>query len=105
MIRAANGIGNLGCLMDSNNYLTAVCLYMYVDEIDTSKNYLDGKRSTLLSAIPIGNTDVGEIFKYQPHNNIFKNMYNNSISNLNIKIKDEQGKDFNGKFVAELTLL
>lgn len=97
--------GGLKKLIDDGYlYLSPLCLYMYVDEIDTSKNYLDGKRSTLLSAIPIGNTDVGEIFNYQPNNNIFKKVYNSCISSLNIKIRDEQGKDYNGKFVAMLTV-
>ena len=96
--------GGLKKLIDNDFlYLTPLCLYLYVDGIDTSTNYLDGKRSSLLSVIPIGKTDVGEIFKYQPISNSRK-MYNGEINSLNITIQDERGNKYDGKFVVELTL-
>ena len=84
-------------------YLTPLCLYVYVEGINESTNLLDGKRSDLLSIIPVDDTNVGEIFTHQPQNH-FKKMYSNEIRALNVSIRDERGKDYTGKFVAELTL-
>lgn len=90
-------------ISDGYLYLTPLCLYVYVDEIDTSQNLFDGKRSSLLTVIPIGNTNVGEIFQYNPLNH-FKKMHTGELNSLGIKIENEHGQPYIGKFVAELTL-
>lgn len=97
--------GGLKKLIDEQSfiYLTPLSLYVYVERIDGSRNYLNGKRSKLLSIIPVGKTNIGEIFEYQPFNN-FKKLYEGNINSLNISIKDEWGNDYKGKFVAEFTL-
>lgn len=83
-------------------YLSPLCLYLYLDCIDTSVNFLNGKRSTLLTSIPIGNTDVGEIFTYQPSSDNFKKLYSGDINHIRLIIKDENDKPFSGRFTAEL---
>lgn len=95
--------GGLKKLIDDNDflYLMPLALYIHVKEIDTSKNLLDGKRSDLLATIPVGMTNVGEIFKHQPLNN-FKRMYEGEVNAVNVSIRDDRGNDYLGKFVAEL---
>jgi hypothetical protein len=95
------GLTNL--IKDGYLYLTPLSLYLCVEGIDSSKNLLDGKRSNLLSIIPIGKTNIGEIFQYQPVNN-YKRMYVGEINDLRVSIVDESGSDYSGKFVAELEL-
>lgn len=90
-------------IQDEYIYLTPLSLYLYIDGIDTSKNLLDGKRSSLLSIIPVGKTNVGKIIQYQPFNNR-KCTYLDEMSQLNVEIKDEFGNDYKGKFNAELQL-
>lgn len=99
--------GGLKKLIEQDSpYLNPLCFYVYVDGIDTSKNWLDGKRSSLLSAIPIGNSvESTEIFTHVPVNNSFKNMSENIYNSLNVTILDEYGKQYTGKFVAELKLI
>ncbi len=100
-------IGSLKDLINKDNilYLTPLSLYMFCDEIDSSKNYLDGKRSNLLAIVPIGKTNVGEIFKHQNMGDSYKSMNANEYNGLQISIKDENGHPYNGKFVAELSLI
>ena len=99
--------GGLKKLIEQDSpYLNPLCFYMYIDGIDTSKNWLDGKRSSLLSAIPIGNgVAPNEIFTYVPVNNSFKTMSENIYNSINIVILDEYKKPYTGKFVAELKLI
>jgi hypothetical protein len=96
--------GGLVKLIENNRlYLTPLALYLKVDGIDTEKNLLDGKRSNLLSVIPVGSTNVGEIFEYQPEHN-YKKMYAGRINSLTVSITDDRGNDYLGKFVAEIQL-
>jgi hypothetical protein len=96
--------GGLANVIKNNHlYLTPLALYLRVDGIDTEQNLLDGQRSDLLSIIPIGKTDVGEISTYQPENN-YKKMCAGRINSLTVSITDDRGNDYPGKFVAKIQL-
>ena len=96
--------GGLAKLIENEYlYLTPLCLYLYIDGIDTSKDLWNGKRSNLLSIIPIGRTDVGEIIQHHPTNN-YKSMLIGELNSLNVSISDERGNAYPGKFIAELEL-
>jgi len=99
--------GGLRKLIDENNflYLTPLCLHLRVHGIDTSRNLFNGKRSDLLSIIPIGGVNSGKIYEYQPISEGFKKMYGGRVTNIGVEIKDEYGNDYRGKFVAELEFL
>ena len=93
--------GGLKKIISKNGeiYLTPLCFYLYVDGIDTSKNLLNGKRSKLLSIIPITKDAIGEIISFQTKS--YKKLYGGTRNSLSINIFDEYGKEYNGKFVAE----
>lgn len=84
-------------------YLTPLNLYLYADCINSSKNLLNGKRSELLSIIPIGKAKVGEIFSYKPISNI-RSINTNRFNNINFKLCDKDGNKYKGKFIAEFTI-
>ena len=88
---------------DGFPYLTPLCLYMYIEGIDTSRNVFNGQRSELLSIIPIGKANVGDLITYKPATN-YKKMYKNTYTRLKVHIQDEHGVEYDGKFVAEITL-
>jgi hypothetical protein len=90
-------------IKDGYLYVAPLCLYMYVDGIDTSKNLLDGKRSNLLSVIPNINTAAGDVLSHQPQSN-YKRMHDGEINELSVTIQDERGNDYPGKFIAEILL-
>ena len=90
-------------IKDKLLYLTPLCLYLYVDGIDASKNLLNGKRSDLLSIIPVGKTEFAQIYKYQPIEN-YKLMYQGEIGSLNISLTDERGNEYKGKLALEIVI-
>lgn len=89
---------------DDYLYLSPLYLYMYVEGLDSSQNFVNGKRSDLLKVIPVGKTNVTEVVEYQPSTEHYKAMYETVRDSLTVTIKDEWGNDYKGKFVAEITL-
>lgn len=95
--------GLAGMIKNECLYLTPLSLYLRVDCIDSSKNLLNGKRSDILSAIPVGKTNLSEIIEYQPQH-YFKSANAGVINSLKISIQDEWGNEYLGKCVIELLL-
>jgi hypothetical protein len=89
---------------DGSINLSPLSLYLHVDGIDASSNLFNGQPSNLLSIIPVGKTNVGQIFEHQPIKS-FKQMHRDKINSINVEILDEWGNKYNGEFVAELTLV
>lgn len=97
--------GGVVKLLDKNFlYITPLVLYVYVDEINSDQNLLNGQRSKLLAMIPVGNKDFGDIIEYKAKRT--KNISTDGkLNSVNFYIKDQNGNDYQGKFVAELTLV
>ena len=87
----------------NKEYASPLFYEVYLKGINIDKNYYNGKKSELLSIIPIHNTKFGDTITYQPEGQ-FKDMYGGMINQLEIQIKDEDGKDYGGKFLVELIL-
>ena len=83
-------------------HLSPLCLYLYVDGLDTGCNLRYGERSNLLSVIHLNNSEVGQIIAYSPQSIHFKKMYDNHAHAISIDIRDEWDNPFTGKFEVEL---
>ena len=67
-------------------------LYIHLEQLNTSQNYLDGKPSTLLAVIPIENKDFGDIITVRFEHPEYKCLINDTISELTLEIRDENNK-------------
>jgi len=90
-------------IIDDVLYLSPLCLYLYVDEINSSENLLDGKVTKLLATIPLGHIEFGSIATYRPFGDRTK-LLRGKRNSLHISIKDEKGNDYTGKFTAEFSV-
>ena len=101
--------GGLAKLYDDTSkllYLRPNVLYVYLEELDTKDNYLNGKSSNLLSAIYLTNgVGAGDISIYHVNTDAFKKLATtDNLNRLNISIKDKYGNDYMGRFVLDLEL-
>ena len=98
--------GGLSKIIENNYiYLSQLGLYLYINGIDTSKNYFEGKRSNLLAFIPMTDTDFGKIITFEPQNNIIKLNNSNDINCIDLKILDKYGNEYNHWFIAKFTYM
>ncbi len=67
-------------------------LYVHLEQINTSYNYLDSRPSTLLAVIPVENKEFGEIITMRLEHPEYKCLINDTISELKIEIRDENNK-------------
>ena len=97
--------GGLSKLIEKEHiYITPLGYNIYVDGIDTTNNLYKGKRSSLLTSIPIGKAGFGSMLTYEPQNNIYKKLYSNDkIDGINIRITDLYDNDYKQRFIAEFT--
>ena len=86
-------------------YLQPLVLFVHADCIDSKYNLLNGKRSQMLSFVPIGNTNITEILTYTPPVKNLVKADGNEKNRIKIKIKDQFGNDYTGRFIAKLTLI
>ena len=68
-------------------------LYVYLNELDTSKNLFDGKPSTVLKVIPSGRVSFCEHHVSYFKNLQFKKLKNSHIEKMHVAIKDRNGTD------------
>jgi len=73
------------------SFLTHGTLSIFVDSIDSTENYVDGKFSTLLANVPCRGGQFGDYITYPVLNPLFKRLCNGYISELNVTVKDERG--------------
>ena len=64
-------------------------LRVFLDQINTTNNFLDGKPSTLLGAIPVSNKPFGKVASWQFEFPIFKKLKNGCITELSVRITDQ----------------
>ena len=63
-------------------------LYIYLDQLTTTSNLIDGKPSTLLAIIPAANGETADI---TPSNPMYKKLEVGDIHQLNLRVLDENG--------------
>jgi len=65
-------------------------LYIYLEQVSTSYNYLDGMPSTLLTVIPVENKEFGDNISVRFENPEYKYLVNGEITELKLEIRDEE---------------
>lgn len=75
-------------------------LYIHLEQVSTSHNYLDGKPSTLLAVVPVENKEFGEIMTARFERPEYKRLVNDVITELKLEIRDEN----NNKIISQLPI-
>jgi len=70
-------------------FLTPRTLNLFVDSVDSTENYVDGKSSTLLASVSCRGGQFGDYITHPIVNPLFKRLCNRYISELTLTIKDE----------------
>jgi len=71
------------------SFLTPKTLNIFVDSVDSTENYVDGRFSTLLESVPCRGGQFGDYITYPVLKPLFKTLCNGYISKLNVTVKDE----------------
>lgn len=79
-------------------------LYIHLEQLNTSQNYLDGMSSTLLAVIPIENKNFGDIITVRFEHPEYKCLINGTISELIVEIRDENNKKINNHLPTSCVL-
>ena len=64
-------------------------LRVFLDQINTTNNFLDGKPSTLLGIVPVSNKPFGKVVSCRFEFPIFKKLINGCITELSVRITDQ----------------
>ena len=75
-------------------------LYIYLEQVSTSHNYLDGMPSTLLAVIPVENKEFGDNITVRFEHPEYKSLINGEITELKLEIRDEK----NNKIINHLPI-
>ena len=67
-------------------------LYIHLDQLNSSYNYLDGSPSRVLAVIPIMNKQFGDIISVRFEHPEFKHLTHGTIPELNLEMKDVNNK-------------
>lgn len=75
-------------------------LYVYLEQLNTSNNYLDGMPSAVLTVVPVENKEFGEITTERLEHPEYKCLTNGTITELKLEIRDEN----NNKIINHLPI-
>ena len=75
-------------------------LYIHLEQVSTSYNYLDGAPSTLLTVIPVENKEFGDNITVRFEHPEYKRLVNGDITELKLEIRDEN----NNKIINHLPI-
>ena len=64
-------------------------LRIFLDQINTTTNFLDGEPSTLLGIVPVSNKPFGKVVSCRFEFPIFKKLINGCITELSVRITDQ----------------
>ena len=64
-------------------------LRVFLDQINTTNNFLDGEPSTLLGIVPVSNKPFGKVVSCRFEFPIFKKLINGCITELSVRITDQ----------------
>jgi hypothetical protein len=67
-------------------------LYVYLKQINTTCNLLNGKRSNLLGIVPVRKTTFGESDSVSFQNLVYRKLQSGIINELEIEIRDDNNK-------------
>jgi hypothetical protein len=67
-------------------------LYIHLDQLNSSYNYLDGSPSRVLAVIPIMNKQFGDIISVRFEHPEFKHLTHGTIPELKLEMKDVNNK-------------
>ena len=70
-------------------------LRIYLEQINTATNYVDGAPSTLLAFIPVADKPFGKNVVCRFESPVFKKLVNGCITELSLQIMDETGTVLN----------
>ena len=66
--------------------------YVHLEQLNISKNFLDGKRSTVLAVINIEDKKFGDITTVRFEHPEYKSLIDGTIHEFKLSIRDENGK-------------
>ena len=67
-------------------------VHVYLEEVSTTHNVVDGAPSTLLASIAVGCRSFGEIVMVRMEHPEYKRLRDGSVGEWNVAIKDEKGQ-------------
>ena len=70
-------------------------IYVHLEQLNTSYNFLNGKRSTVLGVIQVENKKFGDIITVKFDTPIYKYLSGGTIHELELSIRDEDNKKIN----------
>lgn len=68
------------------------CLHIHLEQLNTTRNFENGERSTLLAILPVSCNEFGEQVSVRFEYPDFKRLCNGSLTELNITVRDDDGK-------------
>ena len=74
------------------NFASTKTLYLYLEQINTTDNYVDGAPSTLLATVGLGCHSFGDIATVRVGRPDFKCLRGDTVGELKVVIKDDTGR-------------
>ena len=82
-------------------FITPRWLHIYLDQLSTTSNLVDGAPSTLLAIVPV---TTGGIIDINPHYPMYKKLVVGHIDQLNLRVLVENGATMQNRGTAVLEI-
>ena len=79
-------------------------MYVHLEQINSSSNFVDGAPSNLLTTIGVSGQKFGDIQTFRVFNTEFKRLQNGTINELKISIKDNNSNTIDTSLPISVTL-
>ena len=73
------------------NFLRTSNLHVYLDQISTTANFVDGAPSTLLATVGLSRHSFGDVFTSRIIHPEFKKLQSGTINELKVTVRDDKG--------------
>ena len=80
-------------------------VYLHLDQMNTSANYVDGAPSTLLQVIPAGRSRFGAIEDLHFDRPLFKHLQGGTIGELKLTLRDKKNRPIENNGLAVIATL
>ena len=87
------------------DFATVKSLYIHLEQLNTSQNYFNGTPSTVLTVVPIGNKEYGDIVSVRFEHPEYKYLSNGAITELEISVRDEHNHKINNRGLSMSAVL
>ena len=77
------------------NFVPTTSLYIHLEQINTTENFINGRPSTLLGVLPIPAKAFGEAITINFQHPEFRNLEAGTISELKLQVRDDNNKTIN----------